>query len=298
MPELLQRRWSGDYLKMADELGHAAIPLGSVPTGFAFLKSRPRDAQTGVWYSGGELRTLEQLTHCPEPDYDAIRQRLIPLRQRCADAGIACWLVLPWCFHVIATQMGLEHFALACYDEPEMVRQAMAAVEARTAKSIARVVAEVRPDFVLFDGDCAYKQGTMVHPDLLRELTYAPTLPNVRALRQLDIPIAFHSDGKLDGVVPLLLDLGVAAVHGCEKQANDLGHLVDAFGDRIVLCGNMDVVFLNEATPQQVRDEAHAMLAIGWRKGKFVACCNTSPQDYIPEANYRALLSAVEAWRP
>jgi len=138
----------------------------------------------------------------------------------------------------------------------------------------------------------------MVNPDLLRELTYDITLPNVRAIQQLGIPVTFHSDGKLDGVIPLLLDLGIAAVHGCEKQANSLEHLVETFGDRIVLCGNMDVVFLHEATEQEVQAQTLAMLRTGWRKGRFLPGCNTSPQDYIPEANYRAMLRTVRDWNP
>ena len=194
--------------------------------------------------------------------------------------------------------MGLEHFALACYDEPEMVHEAMAFVEARNARAIERIVSVLRPEFVLDDGDCAYKTGTMVAPDMMRRFVTDPTRPNIRALRQMGVVPVFHTDGKLDDVVPLLLDLGFAAVHGCESAANDLEHLVERFGRQIVLCGNMDVVFLTQSSPQQIAHATNQMLRIGNRYGRFVAGCNTSPLDYIPWENYRAFTEAVRHWNP
>jgi len=38
------------------------------------------------------------------------------------------------------------------------------------------------------------------------------------------------------------------------------------------------------------------MLRIGSRKGKFVAACNTSPLDYIPQENYLAMLKTIEEY--
>jgi len=133
MVEFLKLRWGGDYVKMADELGHSAVPAGGVGLGFNFAKHTEKNPVTGVYYGGGELRNRSQLEACPLPDYELPLNRARAMRQRCADAGVACWMVLPWCFHAVATQMGLEHFALACYDDLDFVREAMAEVERRNA---------------------------------------------------------------------------------------------------------------------------------------------------------------------
>ena len=73
---------------------------------------------------------------------------------------------------------------------------------------------------------------------------------------------------------------------------------MDEFGDEIVLAGNMDVVFLSKATPDEVRRETEEMLNIGSSKGKFVAACNTSPQDYVPEENYLAMTETIRSFDP
>ena len=152
----------------------------------------------------------------------------------------------------------------------------------------------VKPDAVLFDGDCAYGSGLMINPDDLKELTYDETEKTVTLLRQFDIPYTLHSDGKLDDLIPMLVDLGFSAVHGCEKQANDLEDLVDRFGDDICWIGNMDVVFLTHASIAEIQDETEKMIQCGSRKKRFIAACNTSPLDYIPDENYRAFCDVIK----
>jgi len=290
----LHERYAGSYLAMADDLGHAAIPMPPLELGTVLVRRANPEQTGGAWYEGGALQDLSQLRDAPEPDYNAIREKLTHARRRrAADAGIACWAILPWCFHAVATSMGLENFAMTLYDEPDFIREAMAWVENRNRLGIERILADVQPDFVLYDGDCAYKTGTMIDPALMRSLTQDITRPNIQRLRQLGIPAAFHSDGKLDDVIPLVRDIGFSAIHGCEAQANQLDHLVERFGDDIALCGNMDVVFLSQANPDQVREATEEMLRVGGRKGRFIAGCNTSPQDYIPFENYATFVRTV-----
>ncbi len=292
MRKMLHERYGGSYLRMARELGHAAVPIGGLET-LNWWQKNVDKTQAGAWYGGGALRDPEQLRQRPEPDYEAQIAPLQAANQRAHDEGRATWLVIGWCFDRMAGSMGLEEFAMACYDRPEFVHEAMRWCEARNLEGVRRVVSKVRPDFVLYNGDCAYKTGTMIAPAMIREFCFEPTRRTVEAVRELEIPFAFHTDGKLDDVIPMLTELGIAAVHGCEAQANDLGYLVEQFGDQIALCGNMDVVFLSQATPREVERATREMLRVGSRKGRFIAACNTSPMDYIPMDNYVAMTKTI-----
>jgi len=60
----------------------------------------------------------------------------------------------------------------------------------------------------------------------------------------------------------------------------------------------MDVVFLSQASPKEIHRETEEMLKIGSSKGRFVAACNTSPQDYIPEENYLAMVETIKSFDP
>jgi hypothetical protein len=297
MHQMLEERYRKSYIRMADDLGHAAVILGSLHTNVEFIHGGMR-TEAGAYYHGGSLRESRQLQEKPEPNYGDQVEPLMAYRRECERAGIACWMIIGWCFDRISASMGLEHLAMACYDDPDFIREAMQWVESRNQRGIEQVVSKVKPDFVLYNGDCAYKNGPMINPEMLRDFCLEPTRRTVEMIHDLDIPFAFHTDGQLDAIVPMLVELGICAVHGCEKQANDLGHLVNTFGDQIALCGNMDVVFLKEASVAEVEAETAEMLRIGNAKKRFIAGCNTSPQDYIPHENYRAFCRAVADFAP
>jgi len=297
------KRYYGDYayienrIAMAQDLGMDAIRLDvatSIDTGVHFVP-RVSTSDEYVWYGGGSLRSSSQIEERGEvPDWEEAIAKLQKERKLVGEAGLACWMVLPWCFHAVATSMGLENLALTLYDDYDFIDTAFGWVESRNRKAIDIAIGEIEPDFVLFDGDCAYKTGLMISPTMFRELTFDKTRETVSHLRKLGIPYTFHSDGKLDQVIPMLTGLGFSIVHGCEKAANDLDDLVRRFGDDICLAGNMDDVFLSRATVEEVRRETEEMLKIGSQKGRFAAACNTSPMDYIPDENYRAMAEVIK----
>jgi len=293
MTGFVKRRYDCNMVKAAKELGWDALCLGAIDTNVHFIDTTTASDGTSH-YSGGSLIAIDQFEKKVLPDWDKTIMELLKKRKLYTEQGIASWVILPWCFHAVATSMGLNNFALRCYDDINFIHTAFEWVESRNRRAIDIVVKEVRPDFVLFDGDCAYKNGLMINPGMFRELTYDKTLKTVSHLRKLDIPYTFHSDGKMDDFTAMLIELGFSAVHGCEKAANNLGYLVDKFGDDICLVGNMDVVFLSQASVAEVRREAEEMLKIGSRKGRFAASCNTSPMDYIPDENYLAMADVIK----
>jgi uroporphyrinogen decarboxylase len=278
---------------MATDLGMAALSIGYLDLNVGF--GAHQLATTGESrYAGGSLRTRAQLEARPQPVWEIILNDLPRKKQLVQQAGMAAVLYLPWCFHSIATSMGLEFFSMQLYDNFEFIKTCIQWVENRNREAIKTIVHEVQPDLVLFDGDCAFKTGLMVHPHLFRTLVFEETRQTVALLQALQIPYAFHTDGKLDEVLPLLIELGFAAIHGCESQANDLTYLVAQFGDQICLVGNMDVAFLSQAQPSEISAATRQMLACGLRKSRFIAACNTSPQDYIPDANYLTMIQAIQ----
>ena len=284
-------------IKMAYDLDMAAVNLGGIDINADFTIRRVASNGSSR-YSGGLLISLKQLEERKMPDWSETVEKWKAEQQVVKDAGLLSWVILPWCFHKIATSMGHSNFVVKLYRDFEFVDAAFEWVEERNRRAIDEVIREVRPDFVLFDGDCAYKKGLMVNPKIFRRLVFDRTRETVSRLKRLGIPYVFHTDGKLDDVIPLLVELGFSAVHGCEKNANDLGHLVDVFGDEIVLAGNMDVVFLSKASPEEVKKETEEMLRIGSSKGRFIAACNTSPLDYIPEENYITMAETIKFFKP
>lgn len=280
-------------IKMALDLGMDAIILDFIDTNVHFGQNSTDT--TGIsHYQNGTLQSLEQLAEKPLPDWSNCTKKLMSDRKKVAAAGLLCSIYLPHCFHSANISMGLENLAMRLYDDPDFVKKYLQWVEGRNCIAIDEVILKAQPDFVLFDGDCCYKSGMMIDPQLYRDLTFDLTKNTVARLKKLNIHYAFHSDGKADDLLPMLIELGFSAFHGCEKQANDLEHLVEKFGDSICLVGNMDVVFLKNASPDEIKSETQKTIKTGRKKGKFIISCNTSPQDYIPDQNYLTFSQTIK----
>ena len=71
-----------------------------------------------------------------------------------------------------------------------------------------------------------------------------------------------------------------------------------AMDDFITLMGNMDITFLGYSTVEEVRTATRDMLAAGAPGGRYVAACNTSPEDFIPVENYLAFVEEIHAYTP
>jgi uroporphyrinogen decarboxylase len=285
-----------DLCALAEALGWDAISAGGANINSPGGGSSTASDGTDHYVPRG-MKALEGLEQRPFPDQSQALARASAVTRAAHAHGIAAVLYLPWCFHTITTTVGLEALALAIYDDRERLHDAFEWVEQRSRRAIKEVAIPSGVDFVLLDGDCAFKTGLMVRPDIFRELVFERTARTVELLKDAGIPYMMHSDGKLDDLIPMLVELGFAAVHGVEAQANDLADIKARFGHEITLIGNMDVVFLTHANESQVREATLTMLRVGSAGGRYVAACNTSPLDYIPQENYFAFARTIRDFR-
>lgn len=282
-------------IALARRLGWQHLRIDGVDTGLPRTYRTTSDG-TERYSPEGALHSLAQLEDIPPLDLDSLWQRGGRRVQAAHENGLAAIAYVPWCFHAVATSMGLLNFAYKTVDDINFLHTVLEFVEERNRLAIREVLIPIGVDAVLFDGDCAYRNGLMVSPRVFRELTQGRTAKTVAPLRAAGIPYAFHSDGQLDEVIPMLVELGFSAVHGVEAMANDLADIKRRFGRSITLMGNMDITFLGMSSVEHVREATRAMLEVGAPGGRYVAACNTSPEDFIPVGNYLAFTEEIHAF--
>ncbi len=79
---------------MAESLGHAAVPIGSVNTNTRFVERKDIES-TSVWYEGGYFENIDQLRVRLEPDYKPQLAEIRRKLEECARVDRACWMVIP-----------------------------------------------------------------------------------------------------------------------------------------------------------------------------------------------------------
>jgi len=249
-------------------------------------------------YAGGSLETLEQLEglRLSEEYLEEAVAGMKRMARAGHNEGLCAHTWITSCIHALATGMGLENFAVACYDRPDFIKEAMEIIEEHNRRMVKLAAGHV--DFIAFDGDCAFKTGLMMSPDMFREFWYEPTRKTCELLKTLGIPYMYHTDGKVDEIYPLLIELGFSAAHGVEAAANDLAEVKKKFGKDITLIGNMDVVDLTRKSIPDIKEEVREMLEKGSPGGRYVAACNTVVREYIPVENYLAMIEVIDNFIP
>lgn len=274
-----------------------AVGWGSVcAASFGLMHGRRSDvASDGTsHYAGGSPLTWQALENLTDPDLGPLIEQYVANAGEAHAEGMLAHAFVLHCFHSAATGIGLERLSLMVYDEPELLAAYMQRVEQFNQRVLRALLdTGVPPGFVIFDGDCAFKNALMVSPQIYRELIFEPTAATCRICRDAGIPFLLHTDGKIDEVYPVWLDLGCVGAHGVEKQANDLGEIKRRFGDRMTLFGNFDPVELALGRPEEIRRTAAEMVHVGKRGGRYVACVNTIVGEEVPLENYLAFLDGV-----
>ena len=102
--------------------------------------------------------------------------------------------------------------------------------------------------------DFALKTGVFVRPQIFQKV-WRPHYDRILGpVRQAGIPIMFHSDGKIDDAIPMLVEMGVSAIHPMDPSGIDYQDYKKRYGDRLTLFGNIDITWpLVEGTPADVQ---------------------------------------------
>jgi uroporphyrinogen decarboxylase len=142
--------------------------------------------------------------------------------------------------------------------------------------------------------DVAYSEALMVHPDVLRRYVF-PCYSRMRQLCQArDVPMVFHSDGRLDEVLGDIVDCGFAGLNPVEPKAMDIVQLKRDLGSRICLIGNIDLGYtLTRGTPSEVRSEVRLRIAQCAPGGGYCLASSNSVPEYVPFENYQAMRQAA-----
>jgi uroporphyrinogen decarboxylase len=177
--------------------------------------------------------------------------------------------------------MGLERmFAKYRKDKPFV----HAVMEARLewALAIFRRAVELGAEVIIMGDDSAHRGGAMISPQMWRELV----LPyHQRVVRELSVPVIWHTDGRIDKLLPFAVEAGFAGMHGLETlSGNKLDEIKRDYGDKLILMGNVDINLFFEPNIELIRADVKRSYEQGGREGFMLSSCNSIYPGMDPEA--------------
>ena len=287
---------AADYLEICSIIGQDALVVEQLWTP---IKHRLADGSIGP-ITDHSIKTKADLARIVWPTEADMEERLQYVREYVAAArgtGTGVMFLGASVFQTLYEfVIGLSDCMLMIYNDRDTLEELMSRSADYFAELVRRAVAEGIDIFYPAD-DFAFKSGLFVPPNLFREL-WAPHYDRILApARAAGLPILFHSDGRLDDAVEMLLDMGVDGITPMDPSGIDYRDYKKRYGHRVTLHGNIDIAWpLATGTPDEVdrdvREHAEALK----QGGRWIAGSSHSIVNYIPHENFVAMINAIHRY--
>ncbi len=272
---------------------HATRELGEIrevePDGFSFYRDGTIKTQADL-----EAYDLDSLLHQWGRELDVLLAQTVDIL-RGGTIGLAVYIPGP--LYTAYLSVGLADFMLAIADDPVLVQRLMD-FHTEWGCEAARLAVKHGAAFAIIGDDLAHTTGLLVSPRIIADWWMPRTRRITNILREKGIPYMVHSCGKLDQVLPFLVELGCAAVHPLQPQCNNIYAIRRQYGKQIALVGNIDITYpLSIGSKEDVRRDVLEHLERLAPEGGYIVSSGHSIINSVQPENYLEMLRTVHRWR-
>ena len=189
---------------------------------------------------------------------------------------------------------GMENFMAAFYEHPDELKGLLRKITDYNIAVFERYI-DLGVDGVGFSEDLGTQRALMISPAQFREFFKPEYDRAFRVLKQAGKLVNFHSCGRVQEIVPDLIEVGVDILNPVQARANDLAEVKRLAADKLALMGAIDThEVLMLGTPQQVEAEVKRVLGLLAPGGGYII----GPDQGMPfpPENIEALWRAAERW--
>jgi uroporphyrinogen decarboxylase len=195
-------------------------------------------------------------------------------------------------FESIHPMCGHEYMLMGMALEPDWVRE-MCELYADVIIRCQRKLFEAagRPDGIWFFEDMGFKEKPFMSPAMYRELVQPAHERTFGFAHEMDLPVCVHSCGFVEPLVDGLVEAGMDMLQAMEVKAGmDPVRLKEKFGDRLALCGGLDVRTMTGNDRDAIDAELEAKLPAVTAGGGYMLHSDHSIPDQVEYETYRYFL--------
>ncbi len=294
--QVIRPMYAEDYLELCRIIGQDAIVVEAFWTPLRHVRE---DGTVGL-ITDRSIKSEADLDRIIWPTEADLEDRLQYVREYVTAArGTGIGVMLSG-FSIFQTLyefvIGLHDCMIMLMEDREFFGELMSRSADYYAELVSRAISEGVDVFLAAD-DFAFKSGLFVRPEIF-EAIWRPHFDRILApMREANIPIMFHSDGKLDEAMDMLLDMGVDCITPMDPSGIDYRDYKKRYGDRVTLLGNIDITWpLVKGSPTDVERDVLEHMEVLKPGGRWIAGSSHSVVNYIPHENFVAMINAFHKY--
>ena len=287
-------------LKIEDALEYAQrIGMDAIGADFGYWPSQKfkKSKDGNLHYIDGLIKCRDDLEYMERPsDIVKLVERFEYYLDKARGSNIGIYPRISAFFNPAYLAMGINDFSIALFDNYKFVEYLMDYFLEEQLKVMEEICKDKDVKLIHIDDDIAFGTGLIVNREIFHKLYYGRMQSLIKLPKENNILIAYHTDGKLDDILPIFLELGIDAVHPIEPACNDIYNIKDIYRDKICLCGNIDLVLLTYGTKEEIHKDVRKHLDCLKIGGGYVCGSSSSLYNGIPPENYAELVKVVHEY--
>ncbi len=165
--------------------------------------------------------------------------------------------------------------------------------------SVVEAIAPLDFEAVFLSDDYGSQNGLLMSPDMWRDIIGPHVARIFASARDANKTVFLHSCGKVDEIVPDLVEMGLDVLHPVQPEAVDIAALKRDFGDRLTLYGGVSTqTTMTAGSPDDVRREVGEVCDLCAPGGRFILAPGISLQSDTSWQNVEAFIDAATEWGP
>ena len=202
-------------------------------------------------------------------------------------------------FECVQDIVGFEKLCIMKYEDEELF--------ALLFSKMGEVIEAIWKDFISrfqeaycvmrFGDDLGFKTSTLLPPADVQEHIFPVYRKVIGQVHAAGKPFLLHCCGKIFPLMDGLIELGINAKHSNEDQIAPFSQWIDDYGGRIALFGGVDTDHLVSWDEKQIAELVTETCSHAAGRCGFALGSGNSIADYVPAANYAAMIRAVREFR-
>lgn len=188
--------------------------------------------------------------------------------------------------------MGLEAFAYAMVDEPQLIADVHDGYADWTAQ-VVPILEEIGFDVIWAFDDVAFNSGPVFNPTFYKQ----HILPKEKAVAAaFTRPLITHSDGDMAPLLDVWLELGQQAIHPIQTDVMDIDAVKRQYGDRVAIVGNIFMSDLVHKEPAEIELQVRQRIETIGAGGGYIISSSNSLTDNMKPENVLAMRDAIQKY--
>ncbi len=287
-PYAAQRQVMRAYHRAGYDFANVIIP------DFDFPSERIEGTRTISINEGGLIHDRASFERYPWPDPESGDFAILDVLSTEMPAGMKLIGYGP--NGVLENAIQVVGYETLCYllaDDPGLIREIFAEIGERLVRYYQIVAVHPAVGACIDNDDWGFKTQTMLSPRQMRQYVFPWHKRIVETIHAAGKPVILHSCGHFDRILDDMVDIGFDARHSYEDNILPVEQAYELHLDKFAILGGIDLDFICRAKPEEVNQRAKNLLEQTENRGGYALGTGNSVPDYVPDANYFAMIRAA-----